>query len=79
MKIPMTINRRRPREWVWAIGLAMLCGMTLFLLSIHHGAEREDEITAARTAYDRGDWSRVADLARQRLKSDGKAFEVRPS
>ncbi len=71
MKIPMTINRRRPREWVWAIGLAMLCGLTLFLLSIYHGAKREDEITAARTAYDRGDWSRVANLARQRLKSNG--------
>ena len=47
-------------------------GLALFLLSIHHRAERKDELTAARAAYDRGEWSRAADLARERLKTDGK-------
>jgi len=72
MKMPMTTKRRRPRAWVWAIGLAMLCGLALFLLSLYYRAERKDEVTAARAAYDRGEWSRAADLARQRQKTDGK-------
>jgi len=67
----MATKRRRPRAWEWTVGLTMLFGLALFLLSIYHRAERQDAITSARSAYDRGDWSRAAELARERLKTDG--------
>src|SRR5271157_495941 len=67
----MATKRRRTRAWEWTVGLTMLFGLALFLLSIYHRAERKDAITAARAAYDRGEWSRAADLARERLKTDG--------
>jgi tetratricopeptide (TPR) repeat protein len=69
---PMATNRRRPRAWDWIIGLTILLGLTLFLLSLYHRAERKDAMTEARAAYDRAEWSQAADLARERLKTDGQ-------
>ena len=68
---PMATKRRRSRAWDWIVGLTILSGLALFLRSIYYHAEPKDALTAARAAYDRGEWSRAADLARERLKTDG--------
>ena len=69
---PMATKRRRPRAWYWTLGLILSLGLTLFLLSLYRRAEQKDAIGEGRAAYDRGEWSRAADLARERLKSDAK-------
>jgi len=68
---PKATKSRWTRAWEWIVALTVLLGLALFLLSIYDRAERKDAITAARAAYDRGDWSGASDLARERLKTVG--------
>ncbi len=69
---PMANKRMRPRARDWTVVLTMLLGLALFLLFLYHRAERADALTEGRAAYVRGQWSKAADLARERLKSDDK-------
>jgi tetratricopeptide (TPR) repeat protein len=69
---PMATKRMQPRARDWTVVLTMLLGLALFLLFLYRRAERPDALNEGRAAYARGQWSRAADLARQRLKSDGK-------
>ena len=67
---PMASKTRRPRTWNWAVGLTIVLGPTL-VFPLCYRAMRKDVKTEGQAAYDRGEWSRAAELARERLKSDG--------
>ncbi len=68
----LRIASKTQRPWMrnWTLGLIVPIGLALCLLWLCRRSERKDGSAEAQAAYDREEWSRASDLARNRLKSN---------
>ncbi len=65
----MTPLATRGRLWTWGIAVLAVIGAIVGLGIAWPGLFPHDPLNAGRAAYDRGDWPRAAEAARERLKN----------